>query len=235
MKRSRVSMVLASLLFIAMAASVYANPPMGGPGGPGSDRPDTTTNMAVPDDDDFGPGFPPDGPGANDGRDNRKGRRSDGPRMQMDRSMEIFLFANPDTKKILDTHREKMEKIMTTTRASRKELNQKRRLLVEKIETLSARYASDKGVSKELVQSLQELAGLQDRIRDMNRKAMNQIEELNQKLDAELQTSREAWLKKLENDPAEMARFTEWMKNRPAPSQKPDRQGPPQDNKRPQR
>lgn len=162
-------------------------------------------NANTNDEEFFGPG----GPGSRNGM---MDERPDRPFMGGYGMMGGYF--NFEMENIAEAYKIKIEKVFLEAKESRLGLNSKRRELYSNLKELAAKYPKDKSVSKEIVSTIKELNGIQRKVQDINEKAMEKISALNREREKELRTANENWIKKIETDEKELAKYLEFIDSR---------------------
>jgi hypothetical protein len=142
------------------------------------------------------------GPGMEPGMPMQHGEFMDG---------RISNFFIPEVQIILENYRIKVQKVFLDAKQLKIELNMKRHELVEKIAGLARKYKTDKTAGKDLVGATRELNTIQDQIMDINQDAMKKIAALNQDREREVKAARDTWLKKIDTDDNELAKYADWI------------------------
>jgi hypothetical protein len=181
-------------LFLASAITVYAQQVR---------SPDTN------DDGFFGPGSGPDQGQRQGMMFFRFDSRSDG-RMMGGYGMLAGYF-NPDMADIAEAYKVKIERVFLDAKESRLGLDKKRRDLFIKLHDQAERYRTDKSASKDIISAIKDLNGVQKQIMDINDKAMEKIQALSRDREKEFRAANEAWIKKIETDDKELAKYLDFV------------------------
>lgn len=122
-------------------------------------------------------------------------------------------YFRPDMAEIADSYRVKIEKVFIEAKESRMGLDKKRRDLFDKLKDQADKYRTDRKAAREIIVVIKEIDRIQKQIMDINDKAMEKIRLLNQDREKEFRAANDAWIKKIETDEKELAKYVDFIEN----------------------
>ena len=124
-------------------------------------------------------------------------------------------YTNADFKAIMQKHIAQIDQVISNARQAKSNLTNRRRTILIHLDDLAAKYWADKSLSKDIISNLKELNSIQTQIQVINQDAMDKIQKLNAQREKDINAINEAWLKQVENNPAELDSYVQFINNRP--------------------
>lgn len=124
-------------------------------------------------------------------------------------------YTNADFKALMQKHIAQIDEVISNARQAKSNLTNRRRNILVRLDDLATKYWTDKSLSKDIISTLKELNSIQTQIQAINQDAMDKIQKLNAQREKDINAINDAWLKQVENNPAELDSYVKFINNRP--------------------